>query len=172
MDPIEFNYLLSEIKTNRKALEKIYDVFFPRILIHIKRKYPSVTAEDVAQEFFMGLLRYEKFRFIKNPTWWVFVSCDNIVKNMNRIEVCAELAELENDASSTDTNSLDKVFIDDQVREVFDSLADELTKKIVYLYYWEGYSLREIADMLSLKRSTVKQKHTRAINKLKQDFKL
>lgn len=57
--------------------------------------------------------------------------------------------------------------LNDQAKRVFDALGDDCTKKIFYLYYWEGYNLREIAQLLSLNISTIKQRHARGIKKIK-----
>lgn len=75
MDPLQFNRLLRRIKTDADALDKLYDYYYPRIILHIKKVYPGASAEDVAQEFFYRLLRSENRGYIAKPTSWVFTVC-------------------------------------------------------------------------------------------------
>ena len=56
----------------------------------------------------------------------------------------------------------------EEIENIFNNLEDETTRKIFYLYYWEAYNFREIAEILKIKVSTVKQKHRRAIKKIKE----
>lgn len=41
-------------------------------------------------------------------------------------------------------------------------------KNILYLYYYEGYKINEIASMLHIKENTVKSRLKRGRNKLKE----
>ncbi len=47
---------------------------------------------------------------------------------------------------------------------------DVTEQKITEMYYWEGYKLKEIAEILGLKYSSVKQKHKRLIKKIKNSL--
>ncbi len=169
MDVVEFNLMLKGLANDNKAFEALYDFYFTRIIIHIRRKFPDASADDVAQEFFLQLIKTTKFRYVKSPTAWVFACCDNIAKRMLMGGIpSVPLFAPEN--YSLSENFMEIEMLDDEMKHVFDMLGDECTKKIFYLYYWEGYNLREIAKILSLKPNTVKQRHARAINKLKNNL--
>lgn len=45
---------------------------------------------------------------------------------------------------------------------------DELTKKIFYLYYFMDKSIKEIADLFSVKESNVKNKLYRTLKEIRQ----
>lgn len=45
---------------------------------------------------------------------------------------------------------------------------DDESRSIIEKVYWEGYSQKEVADILGIKYSTVRQKHSRAVKRLKK----
>lgn len=55
-----------------------------------------------------------------------------------------------------------------QAQQIFKSVNDDMTKEIIYLHYWEGYSLKEIAVITGLSAVNVRKKHSRAIKILKK----
>lgn len=95
-----------------------------------------------------------------------FACCDNIAKRM-LIGESATLPLLVSENYSVSEDLVETEILNDQAKRVFDALGDDCTKKIFYLYYWEGYNLREIAQLLSLNISTIKQRHARGIKKIK-----
>ena len=130
------------------------------------QKFPDACADDVAQEFFLQLMKSHGFKYVQNPTAWVFACCDNIAKRM-LIGESATLPLLVSENYSVSEDLVETEILNDQAKRVFDALGDDCTKKIFYLYYWEGYNLREIAQLLSLNISTIKQRHARGIKKIK-----
>lgn len=130
------------------------------------QKIPDACADDVAQEFFLQLMKSHGFKYVQNPTAWVFACCDNIAKRM-LIGESATLPLLVSENYSVSEDLVETEILNDQAKRVFDALGDDCTKKIFYLYYWEGYNLREIAQLLSLNISTIKQRHARGIKKIK-----
>lgn len=170
MDPLQFNRLLKSIKTDADALDKLYDYYYPRIILHIKKVYPGASAEDVAQEFFYRLLRSENRGYIAKPTSWVFAVCENLVKSGHKKEAgsfpASDLLERTEDPS----DMAEKVAARVSSHEIFKCLKDDTIKEIIYLYYWEGYSQKEIAEMLGMSAANVRKKHSRAIRSLKKMY--
>lgn len=166
MDTREFNVCMRKIQTDKEALSNIYAYYYPRIILHIHRSYPKVSAEDIAQEFFLNLLKYNYCCYIKNPASWIYVSCDNLIKKKyGQEKVCIELEKCNIDSGEI---LIDEIIVQEDIDKVFSAIEDRETREIIYLCYWEGYSLREVAELINKNKSTVKQKHTRAIKKLKQ----
>lgn len=165
MTAFEFNRLLSKIKVNDEAFLTIYNYYYPRIILHMRSKYPDISAEDVAQDFFICLLNVKSFKYIFNPKAWVYKSCVNIAKKyfigMNRVEI--EHCQLK-----VEDYAIENLVVTEEINNIFDILGDDLTQKIFYLYYWEGYNLREISELLNQNKSTVKQKHVRGLKRLKK----
>lgn len=164
----EFNGYLKKIKYDKKSLDRVYSYFYPRIIMHIKRKYPMVQAEDIAQEFFLNLMNYDNQNFIYNPISWVYTSCDNLIRKNHNKEF--EIIELEKCNIVHHEFVLENLIINEKMEEIFKKIKDDDTKKILYLYYWEGYNLKEIAVLLNKNKSTIKQKHYRAIKLLKKEL--
>lgn len=173
MDVIEFNILLNRALTDKEAFSTLYKYYYPRIILHIKRLYPKADAEGTAQEFFVNLLKRKSMSFVKNPASWIYASCRNIIiRNYSRSE--KEIAVAPDSFEAPFPDTLQQLNVEqllenaDVVERIFASIGDETTKKIIYLYHWEGYNLREIAKLLNIKTSTVKQKYRRAIIKIRQ----
>lgn len=166
VDVFKFNLILKQCERDNKAFETLFDFYYPRIKLHVHKKFPDACADDVAQEFFLQLMKSHGFKYVQNPTAWVFACCDNIAKRM-LIGESATLPLLVSENYSVSEDLVETEILNDQAKRVFDALGDDCTKKIFYLYYWEGYNLREIAQLLSLNISTIKQRHARGIKKIK-----
>lgn len=170
----EFNRLLSRISVSDKAFEELYDYYYPRIVLHIKMKYHNVDASDIAHEFFLNLIRTKSFKYIKHPSSWVYACCDNIIKKSSNREF-EEISEITDilcadylcDTEGKESN-LSDFFNSKETDYYLSCLTNEEDKKIIYLYYWMGYTLREIAGIMKLKNATVKQRFSRAMKKIKK----
>lgn len=168
MDSKVFNVLLNKIKDDGDALNALYDYFYPRIVLHMKRTYPCADADDIAQEFFLRLLTFPCRTYVHKPASWVYKACENLAK-----EKYAEIAE-EYPASYLLDGVSAPVFVDEisavsiQARELFEKITDQKTRNIVYLYHWEGYNFREIGEILGMNCAAVRQRYSRAIRFLKK----
>lgn len=168
----DFNKLLKRISVDKKAFHSLYKFYYPRIINHIEMRYPNVDAEEIAHEFFIMLLREKEFNYVKNPTSWVYVICRNIVKDKYAKDDCVSLDE-NNEISEALIQHVDfesRIDLESQTQRML-SLADDLTRKIIFLYYWEGYNFKEVAELLSINANTARQKHARFVKKVKKVFK-
>ncbi|MBR4800614.1 MAG: sigma-70 family RNA polymerase sigma factor [Clostridia bacterium] len=172
MNALEFNLLLKSIRTNARALERIFKFYYPKIVYHIGKKCGKPFAEDVAQDFFKKLLETETAEYIKYPTAWVFLNCESIAKRKLRYD--SRYVYMTDEAFAKKSQEMnedmhDEILKEEVYGELYDSInrLDEIECKIVDMYYWEGYTLKEIADVLGLKYDAVKQRHNRLMKKLK-----
>jgi len=55
----------------------------------------------------------------------------------------------------------------DDLRQLLRTHLDEIDREIVRLVYWEGFSLVEVATVMSMRPSTVRSRHRRAHEKLR-----
>lgn len=164
MDTKRFNDYIQKIPTDIKALIPIYDEYYYRIVVHISYKFNKQIAEDVAQDFFTDLMQIKtNHDYIKYPTSWVYKCCDYIALKHFRCE--SSYVELNEKCLAS--NMFEATELSNDLKEAILRL-EELSQKILFHYYWEGYSQEEIAEMLNLKSATVRQKHHRAIKKLKK----
>lgn len=118
-------------------------------------------AEDIFQEVF---LRYLKKKPIFNDTehekaWFIKVTI-NCSKNHFRNIFRLKQTELVTEIMSLDSNTL-------ALEESLQTLK-EIERIIIHLYYYEGYSLKEISALLNTKESTTRMCLLRAKQKLKQ----
>ncbi len=165
MDKKKFNYLLDNYKTSREAFSELYEYYFHRIVYHVSIKFDKSFAEDVAQEFFIKLMRIELDEPVEYPTTWVYTVCDNLAKTfMKKFKTYEELSGDEYYEFSSDLS--EREMIKNAMKDL-----DELDKKIVGMYYWEGYSLKEIAEILAHPYEMVKKRHLRLLKKLNKNLK-
>lgn len=167
MNEIEFNFLLKTLHSNSHSIEVLYNYYYSRIILHIKKKYGRVLAEDVAQEFFNGLLDEKTFPKVAHSTAWVYSRCENIAKrkvgNESKYLYTGEIAE---------TAEEDTLYKEEMYGDLYYAIKQlsDVEQVIVEMYYWEGYKLKEIAKALDMQYATVKQKHKRIIKKLKNSY--
>ena len=167
MNELDFNLLLKSIQKSERSLEKVYSFYYPRIVYHLGKKYGKALAEDVAQDFFKKLLEKDSFEYVKNPTAWVYLQCDSIAKVKIRLDSHCVYTDYQIEPEDEEEVFREEVFGD--LYFVIKKL-DVTEQKITEMYYWEGYKLKEIAEILGLKYSSVKQKYKRLIKKIKNSL--
>ena len=165
MEEKEFNKLLSALKRDPRALEKLHGYYFGRIVYHLAKTYGKTFAEDVAEDFFLWLLRAESFPHVNYPTTWVYLQCDSIAKRRVQKEARLVTGEIEIEGEAPHKEEL--------FGDLYQAMKtlDETEQRIVELHYWEGYSLKEIAPMIGMEYAAVRQRHKRLLSKLKSALK-
>ena len=63
--------------------------------------------------------------------------------------------------------NFDDVVLKEDMRKIFERL-DECTQKILYLHIWEGYSQKEIAEMMEMSCTNVRKKASRGYELIKK----
>ncbi len=133
------------------SFREVYQSFLPLIyrIAFTYLKNPS-DSEDAAQETFLRLLRQNKsFQSREHCKAWLIVTAGNVCKDILRRKRCSEIpldscAELPAAAPAE--------------RELIDAVLDlpERYRMAVLLFYYEGYSVKETADLLKQQPETVK----------------
>ena len=126
-------------------------------------------ALDVVQE--VAYRSFKKIDTLKNPeyfkTWLIKIaitcSIDLVKKNKKVVQLKPEYEEFigleDEDVSLSIT-----------LQELLDQLNED-EKSIVILRFYEGYSFKEIADLLNIPLGTAKSVLYRALGKLRKQFK-
>lgn len=163
MDSKRFNRLLKTLKKRSRSFDVLYEYYLHRIVYHITRYVGSDrVAEDVAHEFFTQLLASDKTYEVEYPTTWVYRVCERIVVRMLKRE------DKEFDLpDTTETDCFAHIVLESEVRDALNERLDPQAREIVYLRYWEGYTLKEIADMMKLEYENAKKICQRAMKTLK-----
>lgn len=168
MEKEEFNKLIAE-KNNPDgiAFVELYKFLFPKIVIHIIKKYKNRTlGEDIAHNFFHKLLKMEIKEEIEKPLCWAYTVSDNLAKDFFKSE------EIHNaylpDESSYDPNA--KILLEEYLK-LIDTNLDPQSSEIIKMCVLEGFDLKEIAEILEMNYNTVRQKYSRGMKKLRKIFK-
>lgn len=165
MEKSQFNKLLNAYKTSKDSFDELYRCFFHKIVYHISWKFSREIAEDVAQEFFLKLMRIEVDEPVENPTSWVYTVCDNLARTY--IKKNKSYDEL------TGNEFYEFISDVDEREEIKNAMSEleSIDKKIITMFYFEGYALKEIAVILGQNYETVKKRHQRALKKLNKILK-
>lgn len=165
MDTQKFNRLIQKIKYDKKAADVIYAEYYLRLKVHIQRRFGGlISSEDFMQDIFLKLLEMETPKYIEYPTAWLYRLADNyIIDQLRRTHQNEELFE----TTISDKFDIEKIVIDHDVKEAMSNL-DELTQKILYLHYWEGYSFKELEAELAISYGSIRTRASRAYQILKK----
>ena len=120
-------------------------------------------ADDVAQEVFIRLYKYKKtFNDEEHKKALLLRVTVNLCKNLQKSAWLRKRTELD-----------ENIPADDCFRESENILGDYILmlkpnyRAIIYLYYYEGYSVSEIAELLNISISAVTTRLNRARNRIK-----
>lgn len=128
--------------------------------LHLKNYQDT---EDVFQEVFLKYILYSGvFESDDHERAWFARVTINACKDLRRRLLRHPTVPLELIAQTPCVNDAET----SQVLEAVLSLPDKY-KDVVYLHYYEGYSLKEIAEMLGKKVNTVYSLLSRARDRLK-----
>ena len=122
-----------------------------------------MDAEDAVQETFLKYYHSEKtFDTLEHKKAWLIVTASNQCKDMLK-HWWRQRKNIEDYKNVLDDNSTKT----DEMLAIIIELPDKY-KTSIYLYYYEGYKIKEIAKILKQKQNTINSKLTRARKKLKE----
>ena len=122
----------------------------------------KADAEDAVQEAFLRLIEKDPtFKDDEHEKAWLLRVTINITKNMLK--------------SSHRTNlqvNEDILYEKNQINEVIACVLtlDERYRSVIHLYYYEGYSVDEISNMVGISKSNVQIRLMRGRTKLKESL--
>lgn len=161
----------------KKAKRNDEDAFNELILLTQKEMYLIAKTklkneDDIADAIQETILScYKNLRKLRNnkffKTWLIKIlmnECNKIYKKRKKQMVSYEEKETENYWITEDI-SFENISFDILIR----NLNDE-EKLILTLYYYVGYSTKEISKLLKIKESTCRSKIARAKIKLRNEF--
>ena len=125
-------------------------------------------AEDVTQTVF--LKAWEKkpdFRDADHEIAWILTTTRNQCKDIHKSFYRRKRADLENAPEPQVTLETQ---MDSEIWEALQSLAEKY-RMVLYLYYYEGYSIRELIGILKRKESTLQTQLAAGRRKLKEELK-
>ena len=163
-----FNRLLSERKKRKERmhldqLQEIYERQVSRIY-RIARLYLKnvADAEDAVQAVFLKYIEKEiQFRNLEHEKAWFIVTtrnyCKDVLKNFWKKEVDYKDIPEQQDKEANESQILQYVMT-----------LPAKYREIIYMYYYEEYSVREISEILKRKESTIQTQLATARKQLRQ----
>ena len=159
--------MMNEQATNR-AIERYADMVRRICVVYLKNKEDT---EDIFQEVFLKyLLRQEDFQSHAHEKAWLIRvtinSCKDLLKSFFRKRVYRvdSMNEIEKEpgyapprAENNDREALDAVL----------SLPEKY-RQVIYLQYYEGYAVTEIAKILNKNENTIYTWSSRAKQRLRK----
>lgn len=144
------------------SIEEIVERYSNMIMqIAYQNVFNKSDSEDITQEVFIKLIKnIEKFNNEEYMKAWIIRVTINLSKDYNK--------------SFWNRNTIG---IDENLKtfgEEYQNVFNEISKlkpkyrNIVYLYYYQGYRINEIAEILSMNQNTVSSCLTRARESLKE----
>ncbi len=117
-------------------------------------------SEDITQETFLRLMNHSKpFRDDEHLKAWLIRVAVNLAKDRNRSVWTKNRSDFpENLPAKAEDNS--------NLTEALDALEGKY-RLVIYLHYYEGYSVKEISSLLKITEANVKTRLKRAREKLR-----
>lgn len=153
------------IRNDAASQRELYNRYSP-LLLAICYRYGNsrADAEDMLQESFVKIFTHlQTFKYEGNFEGWLkritIFTCINFLKKNKRFSEVAEL-DSAHEVAAQDSN----IPLIMQAKQVIESIKLLPTgfRTILNLYAIEGYSHREIAEMLDIEESTSRSQYSRA----------
>ena len=150
-----------EISTD-SIIEKYKSTVYSVALTHTKTKY---DADDVFQEVFLAFFKKEpSFRSEEHAKAWFIKTTLNLCKKAYNASLWKRAVSI------NEVNEEQFVFVSQRENDLFYALR-QITPKlrtVIYLYYFEEMSTKEIARLLHMREGTVRMQLTRGRDKLRE----
>ena len=160
------------VKTGHKqidveeALHTYGDMVYRLALVQMKNRS---EAEDVFQEVFLRLVRYkERIDGQEHLKAWLIRVTVNCCRKQFDSAYRRRTVPIEREIGSEQAYEMD--LPGNPVYDAVLELPDDY-RSVIHLFYYEQYSVREIAEILELSETAVKTRLSRARGKLKNTLK-
>ena len=146
------------VRHRSKELENAY--------IELENKYKRVPTDEEVSEA-MGMSVKELHNLLAQLSYTSVVALEELwVVGSDKDDTVSLIDTVEDTNSSDPSDIFELSEMKDILAEAIDRLPDR-EKIVIALYYYEGLTLREIGEVLSVTESRVSQLHTKAVIRLK-----
>ena len=148
-------------KNIKEVIEEYADMVYR---IAITRCKNVENAEDIFQEVFIKYNRKSpNFQTKEHEKAWLIRVTINLTKNLNKSAWNRKVEALDENISFETENQ----------SEVFEAVCKlpQDYRTVIYLFYYEGYKVNEIASLINKKEGTIKTWLFRAREALKKELK-
>lgn len=168
----QVNSAISQIgRGNKNALGTLYELT-SGYLLNMARVYvyDKSYAEDVVSEVYLKVVRNaQSFDTSKNGLNWLFKITKNTAINHNAYAARRSYTDIDARGDIADVfNALDDFnLFRGSLKDAVAHLTPE-ERRIIYLRYWEGYTVREIAKALGKPTMTMQDTIKKILKKLEK----
>ena len=143
-------------------LQTLLDASYAKVFYHsLKQVKNNHDAADITQNTFLkALLHYSTVRNPASLEPWLFTICNNEIRQFYRTRENVELRQEPPHTTQADTDY-------DELYAAIDHLSS-VQRQVVLLKYFGGYTMQEIALLLSVSQTTVKSRLYEARQSLKR----
>ncbi|MDR0537695.1 MAG: sigma-70 family RNA polymerase sigma factor [Tannerellaceae bacterium] len=161
-------------KGNRLAQKELYDKYSRKMMGVCMRYFnDKETARDVLQEGFVKLFLNINSFLEEGPfeAWMRKIFVNSALEHLRRVDILKEAASLDNvtEQSSAPSSPLDDLR-EQELLKMVQNLPTGF-RTVFNLFAIEGYSHKEIAEMLGITESTSRSQYTRARQLLQKRIK-
>jgi RNA polymerase sigma-70 factor (ECF subfamily) len=144
-----------------------------RKFIQGRRAIPASDLDDVAQEVFLRLLRYDRVELVENPQAYLYKMASNVTAEwgIRSRQVKPHDSQWLTDLTSAEdpVRSFSRSQLEEEVRRAIESLAPR-QKKMLKMHHFEGLGYAEIAQAFSATPRSVKRALTKSYYKLRLEL--
>lgn len=174
MHESEINGHLSLLNEDKEAFNQLYTYFFPKIVMHVYFIYKNYGLdEDVAQEVFIKLLKLKETNGVGLPNGWLYTTSEHLARN----KVIKFQSDRRNEQNFTLNQKLLETIKNDPVEsllleECYEMInrLDEPMRRVIIMKVYEGYSVKEISEILGISRDAVRQRFFRGKKKIREEY--
>ncbi|NCU33178.1 MAG: sigma-70 family RNA polymerase sigma factor [Candidatus Moranbacteria bacterium] len=160
-------------KGDQTALGKLYELCGGYLLFMAKKYlYDKSYAEDIVSEVFLKVVKNaQDFDTAQNGLNWLFKITRNTALNFNQKEnrYPTEDIEVHRDLADVLSFSPEESADFSRLRDRIAALPKE-ERELLYYRYWEGYTVRELAQKTGKATMTLHDKLKRILKSLKKDL--
>ncbi len=144
------------------SIEEVVKKYSNMVLqIAYQKTFNMSDAEDITQEVFIKLIdNQEKIQNDEHLKAWLIRVTSNLSNDYNKSFWNKKTGELEENQNIMKDEDIG-------VFEEIKKLKPPVYRDIVYMYFYHGYKIKEIAEILNMNINTVSSALTRAKKKLK-----
>jgi RNA polymerase sigma-70 factor (ECF subfamily) len=171
------NEIIERSKKDVRAFGEIYEKYFDRIFNFI---YRQTDDEDVAgdlcsQTFVNALNGLKSYKFMGFPfSAWLYKIAGNEVHKFYRKNKSKKIFSLEEARVREMIEQSDETWDEELIQQLLNFMKDLPTEmlQVLELRFFEDKDFKEIAFILEITESGAKMRTYRALDKLRQHFKL
>lgn len=159
------SYLENRTPKNLENLLRVYEPMVGYIAYERHRPYPHVDVDDVKQIGMIALaeaIERMKTQKVRSIDAWLSLVIRGRIDNYLRLSQNRYCAPLDEEMEVTAVDNLSRIEIRGAVKAL-----NPHERKVIYLRYWQGWQLKEIAEEMGCTKENVWYIEKQAFKKLK-----